>query len=136
MTTSNPYAPPLAEISHSGDDPGALRELVLAWEKLRLRYNLILFLPGLGVLWLWSSKMDFPIAALLILAVMVGLGANLCFFAAPIAELYLRALFRNGRAIGKRGRLLIFGAGLLISAGVFMLVCIPPVFAMVANSGT
>ncbi len=129
MTTSNPYAPPLAEISHSDDDPGALRELVLAWEKLRLRYNLILILPGLGVLWLWSAKMEVPIVALLVLAILVGIGANLCFFMAPIAELYLRALFRNGLAIGRLGRLLIFAAGLLVSAAVFMLACIPPLLA-------
>ncbi len=135
MTTSNPYAPPLAEISHSGDDSGALRELVLAWEKLRLRYNVILILPGLGVLWLWSAKMGVPIAVLLVLAVMVGIGANVCFFLAPLAELYLRALFRNGRAIGKRGRLLIFAAGLLVSTGVFMIACIPPIFAMMAHGG-
>ena len=39
---------------------------------------------------------------------------------APLTELCLRGLLRNGAPLGK-GRLLIFSAGLVISAGVFLI---------------
>ena len=50
---------------------------------------------------------------------MVAIGANFCFLLGPAAELYLRGLFHQGRPLG-RGRLLIFGAGLVVSLGVFV----------------
>jgi hypothetical protein len=113
----NPYAPPVA-----GSDPGdlqrpALREIVLGWEKLRLWYNAVLLAPGLGVMAGWVEK-GMPLFIALIMAAMVAVGANLCFLLGPAAELYLRGLFREGKPLG-RGRLLIFGAGVVVSLGVF-----------------
>ena len=114
----NPYAPPLAGSEPEEGQRPALREIVLSWEKLRLWYNAILLVPGLAVIIGWTSKQGMPVFVALVMAVMVGVGANFCFLLGPAAELYLRGLFRQGRPLG-RGRLLIFGAGLVVSLGVF-----------------
>jgi hypothetical protein len=118
MIPSNPYAPPSA--SPLAEDRAALAELVRSWEKLRLLYNGILFLPGLGVLILWITRQQLPLPTAMIGGIFFGIGANVAFMLGPLAELYLRGLFRNGASLGK-GRLLIFGAGLTISAGVFLI---------------
>ncbi|RYD23223.1 MAG: hypothetical protein EOP88_05030 [Verrucomicrobiaceae bacterium] len=104
---------------HAGEDPAALGELVRAWEKLRLIYNGVVVLPGLGVLALWvNAGMPLPVA--IFFSIVTGIGANLAFFLGPLSELYWRVLFRQGLPIGK-GRNLIFGAGLVISGGVMVL---------------
>ena len=61
-----------------------------------------------------------PLAVGVLGAVLIGIGANVAYFLGPLTELYFRALFRNGESIGQ-GRKLIFGAGLVVSAGVFLL---------------
>lgn len=116
----DPYAPPRNEPERR-DDPPALREVVLGWERLRLLYNGLLLVPGLAVIAVWSLRQGMPLAAGLGGALVVAIGANLAFFLGPLAELYLRGLFRNGESIG-RGRWLIFGAGLVVSGGLFLLV--------------
>ncbi|MEO5714291.1 MAG: hypothetical protein ABIT37_12460 [Luteolibacter sp.] len=122
----DPYRTPQAADS-SDPDIAALGELVRAWEKLRLLYNGIMILPGLGVLALWISRANLPIPVAIVFAIIVGLGANTAFFLGPLAELYLRALFRRGEGIGK-GRWLIFSAGLVVSAAVVLFSCVIPVF--------
>ncbi|MEK7949715.1 hypothetical protein [Luteolibacter soli] len=114
----NPYAPPVAGSEPDDLQRPALREIVLGWEKLRLWYNAILLVPGLGVMASWVGKQGMPFFLALVMAALVAMGANFCFLLGPAAELYLRGLFRQGRPLG-RGRLLIFGAGLVISLGVF-----------------
>jgi len=116
---TDPYAPP-----GSGEEPpsekAALREIVLGWERLRLLYNGLLLIPGLVVVAVWSTRQGMPFPVGVVGAVLVGLGANLAYFLGPLAELYLRGLFRDGEPIG-RGRWLLFGAGVVISGGVFAL---------------
>jgi hypothetical protein len=114
----NPYAPPVAGSEPDDYQRPALREIVVGWEKLRLWYNAILLVPGLAVLASWVGKQGMPLFLALVMAIMVAAGANFCFLLGPAAELYLRGLFREGRPLG-RGRLLIFGAGLVVSLGVF-----------------
>ena len=114
----NPYAPPVAGSEPDDLQRPALREIVLAWEKLRLWYNAILLVPGLGVIAGWVNQ-GAPLLIAVVMAVLVAVGANFCFLLGPAAELYLRGLFRQGRPLG-RGRLLIFGAGLVVSLGVFV----------------
>ncbi len=116
---SNPYAPPAAASAGEPANPLAFGELVRAWEKLRLIYNALLILPGIGVVVLWVARTDLSLPVALILSVPVALGANAAFFLGPMAELYFRAMFRAGAPIG-RGRWLIFGAGLVVAAGVFL----------------
>ena len=114
----NPYAPPVAGSEPDDLQRPALREIVLAWEKLRIWYNAVLLVPGLGVIAGWLNQ-GAPLLIAVVMAVMVAVGANFCFLLGPVAELYLRGLFRDGRPLG-RGRLLIFGAGLVVSLGVFV----------------
>jgi hypothetical protein len=129
MTESNPYATPTAPLANH-DDRAALCELVRGWEKLRLIYNGIMILPGIGVLALWCAKTAMPVPAAIFLGIVTGINANIAFFLGPLAELYLRGLFRNGESIGK-GRRLIFAAGLVVSGGVVMLASIIPLFTKV-----
>lgn len=123
MATPNPYAPPSAP--PPTEDRASLGELVLGWEKLRLFYNGIMILPGLGVLALWVTRQHLPVPAAIIGGILVGIGANIAFMVGPLAELYLRGLLKNGAPLGK-GRLLIFGAGLVVSGGVFVISGIIP----------
>lgn len=117
MIEPNPYAPPSAPPVPS--DHATLGELVRAWEKLRLIYNGIMIVPGLGVLALWTTRQKLPIPAAIVGGIFFGICANAAFMLGPLAELYLRGLFRNGASLG-RGRLLIFGAGLVVSVGVML----------------
>lgn len=128
MDSSNPYASPGIGPDPTLADPSSFAELVRAWEKLRLLYNGILLLPGLGViaLWITVAKLPLPIAAML--TPPVAIGANAAFFLGPLAELYFRALFRSGAPIGK-GRWLIFSAGVVVSAGVFLIAAILAILA-------
>ncbi len=114
----NPYAPPEADTPDPAERRPALREIVIAWEKLRLAYNAILAAPGLAVLYLSVERAGLPLVASVIYSLLVAACANIAFLLGPAAELYLCGLFRDGRPLG-RGRLLLFGAGLLCSAGVF-----------------
>jgi hypothetical protein len=93
--------------------------VVTGWEKLRLIYNLMLLVPGIGIQTIMVLRQDMPVSMAVIGAVIIGVAANLAYFLGPLAELYFRALFRDGESIG-RGRYLIFGAGLVVSAGVFL----------------
>jgi hypothetical protein len=117
----DPYAPP-SEARR--DAPGllekhALVDIVRGWERLRILYNLILLFPGLAITALWIQRQPVTVTVAVVEALLVAVLANLAFFLGPAAELYFRALFRRGEAIG-RGRWLIFGAGLVVSAGAFL----------------
>jgi hypothetical protein len=103
MTEPNPCAPPSAPSVAS--DHATLGELVRGWEKLRLIYNSVLLLPGIGGLMLWIARQNLPIPA----AIVGAVGGT-----------SLRGIFRKGASLGK-GRLLVFGAGLVVSAGVMLI---------------
>ncbi|RYZ89265.1 MAG: hypothetical protein EOP06_09580 [Proteobacteria bacterium] len=124
MTEQNPYTTPSAGQLHSGDDPAALGELVREWEKLRLVYNGLMILPGIGVLALWV-RWGMPLPLAVLSSVATGIGANVAFLLGPLSELYWRALFRQGAPIGN-GRKLIFLAGLVISGVVVVLAAAIP----------
>ncbi|MGE9270991.1 MAG: hypothetical protein ACQKBU_09345 [Verrucomicrobiales bacterium] len=119
VTSENPYAPPESVDAARPRQPLALREIVLAWEKLRLIYNGVLLIPGVLILALWVQRLDLPVGAAVVGGMMVGLGANVAFLLGPLSELYLRGLFFNGESMGW-GRWLIFGSGLVVSGGVFL----------------
>lgn len=118
MTENDPYRPP-SVLPPTEAERASFGELVKGWEKLRLVYNAILLLPGLGILALWMNK-GLPLAAALLCALFVAICANVAFLLGPLAELYIRGFFRDGQSLAK-GRWLIFSAGLVVSAGVFLL---------------
>jgi hypothetical protein len=83
MSDPNPYAPPTAPAD--GGDRAGLCELVRAWEKLRLIYNGVLLLPGIGVLVLWITRQNLPVAAAILGGILFGIGANVAFMLGPFA---------------------------------------------------
>ena len=119
--SEDPYQPPNSDGDTRLLSKHSLVEVVRAWEKLRIAYNLILLLPGLGIAALWMSRQQLPMVFVIVQVVLVAIAANLAFLLGPAAEVYFRALFRKGETIGF-GRMLIFGAGLVVSAGVFLIV--------------
>ena len=116
----DPYAPPASSLTPVEDQTPALRELVLAWEKLRLLYNALLALPGFLILFTLVTVEEVGVVQALVAGLVVAVAANACFLLGPAAELYLRGLFRKGEPLG-RGRWLIFGTGTLLSLMLFVL---------------
>jgi hypothetical protein len=108
----DPYAPPSSPALPADDQRPALREIVLAWEKLRLLYNGLLAVPGILVLNSMIGQFGMRLAEAILSGVFVAVCANLCYLLGPVAELYLRGLF---------GRWLIFGSGTLLSLFLFIL---------------
>lgn len=117
---TNPYATPGSSITSEPDNLATLSELVRGWEKLRLFYNAILSLPGLLVLALLINRAQMPVPTAFAGGAFVAACANAAFFLGPLSELYFRGFFTNGKSLG-RGRWLIFGAGLTLSLGVFLI---------------
>ena len=96
-------------------DPNPYREVVLGWERKRLRFNLILLPIGILALLAWSyhdiSQLAFLIPGSLIFAI----GANGCYLLGPLVECYCRAFFENSRM-----RSFLYWAGLIFSALVIL----------------
>lgn len=117
MHEPNPYQTPAAAPGIAPGSQPALGELVKSWEKQRLAYNAILLLPGILSMASWVWRAELAAGAAILISLVCGLAANLAFFAGPLAELYLRAIFFGGRPIPvlRRG---LFGGGLVISLGV------------------
>lgn len=116
----DPYTPPSSPAAPADDQRPALREIVLAWERLRLLYNAILAVPGILVLNVMAGEYGMPLLTAILSAVFVAVGANMCFLLGPLVELYLRGIFRQGQPLG-RGRWLLFGSGTLLSLFLFVL---------------
>jgi len=90
--------------------------MVIAWEKLRLYFNLILLLPGLFVL----SSLGFSLPDLFAPALFFGIMANLCYLLGPLTELYACAITRQPEQ--PKLRHLLFGLGLAGSLLLFLLI--------------
>lgn len=100
-----------------------MAELVRSWEKLRVYYNGILLLPGIGVLALFVSRLHMPAGGAVASGIFVGVCANIAFFLGPLAELYLRGFLLAGRTLG-RGRMFLFAAGVFVSLGLFAVIAL------------
>ena len=83
MSELNPYAPPAA--APDPTEAAVLAELVRAWEKLRLLYNGIMILPGVGVLAIWVTRQNLPLPAALVSGLLVGVAANVAFLLGPLS---------------------------------------------------
>lgn len=127
MSELNPYAPPAAPLDLI--DRAALCELVRAWEKLRLLYNGILLLPGISILVVWNISQHTQQPVAILSGLFVGFCANIAFFLGPLTEIYLRGFFRYGAPLGKE-RLAIFGAGMVVSAGVLLMFGLMPEYSL------
>lgn len=104
------------------DKVASAREIVVAWEKLRLIYNVVMLLIGgvlLGVAldYVVSTQVAVPLAPpaviMITFAVLFGTVANVCYCLGPYTELMLVAL--GYPESGNKVRYFLFGVGLLFS---------------------
>ena len=98
------------------------RRIVFAWEKLRLLYNLILFLPGVAVGWSYARATGAGPAGVVDVVgacLVVGVMANVFFCLGPYAELLVVA--KGYPHTAGRLRWFLFGLGLLLSLCVMSL---------------
>ncbi len=115
--SKNPYAtPPVAESIETAQampDWGIqsiARRVFLAWEKLRVRYNVILIAICLFTAFLTGA---YKLPEFWFACVVAGLAANVCYFAGPIAETYLNWLKKEESVSLRNG---VFLLGLIFSA--------------------
>ena len=109
------------DVANSNDD-ATTRHAILAWERLRIVYNVILapaaYLGRIAFGWQWNlSNSDATIAFALFM-----LGANICYFFGPVSEIYLRALFGVKMTDGRRKRLFVYGLLFSLGLGLVLLV--------------
>ncbi len=124
--SENPYSSPIAEANHPESIEatsvalpfGTLAKRVfLAWERLRIVYLLIL---GIFTLLLCAPSLaNFGATAWRTMVVMVkgAIFANLCYFAGPASETYLRWLGYDRPWV----RWFLFGAGTLFTAALALM---------------
>ncbi|BDS05129.1 hypothetical protein NT6N_01690 [Oceaniferula spumae] len=125
MGDENPYAAPQSQPGNEMDFRviGSPRAVVLAWEKLRLKYNVILLIPGLIVLAIYISQQELAVIGSIFGGGLMAAGANLGYFLGPISELYLCAF--SNKAELPVYRKYAFWAGVVGSLGLFVLIAIP-----------
>ncbi len=77
------------DVSPSEND-NQVREILFAWEKRRLLYNAIHFVNGLFLLVLSYAELRKEIHPLEMFAgvAAIAVGANICYFLAPMSEVY------------------------------------------------
>jgi len=90
-------------------DPTPVTRPFLAWEKLRIYYNLILLAVALGIASL--SPDIFAELPFWVVSIVGALGANVCFCAGPVAENYLALVGANRGIV----RAVLFGLGCLFA---------------------
>lgn len=101
----NPYEPPTAPDPTSGEILNSrVKETLRKWNKLRIIYNLVLFVVGMLVA--TPSLMDFPdlILGIIIYAIL----ANICFCAGPFLDVYF-LVFSDTKTSLLRNTLFTFG---------------------------
>ncbi len=86
-----------------------VKEIFLKWERLRLFYNLILLI--IFLVFMIGKIETFRNPALVIVWFFEAIGANICFFAAPITESYAYWLGVKGRRV----TIVLFVCGILVS---------------------
>lgn len=123
-SSTNPYAPPA---SHTTEViiPTKVdsRNIMVAWESMRLRYNLILLLPGLIVIIIYVAGVGLPFGVALIGSAMTALAANACYLLGALSEIIVSALVKTSEHPGYRKT--TYYAGIAFSLVFFALVCLP-----------
>ena len=110
----NPYTTPKSRQS-SNKKPlnSELREIVVGWERMRILYNIILFIVGIIAILALTRSPHFELSEAILPAISFGIFANICFCAGPAAETYIRAIFNTQNI--KLLRLCLFILGTLFS---------------------
>ena len=113
MSDINPYSTPqFAPADHEPPaeaSTAALGELVKSWEKLRLKYNAVLIIPGIIAISFLATR-DLRSAGFWVLfGLLSGIGANIAYFLGPLTELYVRATLLKCSPAPRLRRFLFFG---------------------------
>ena len=96
MNSDNPFSSPIAEDSIETSKPikseasfgSQAKAIFLAWEKLRIVYNLVLAVLTLlmGIILLGEYAMSIQFWVMVVQGAIIS---NVCFFAGPIVETYV-----------------------------------------------
>lgn len=110
----NPYNTP--ETDQSSDTKphnNELREIVIGWERMRVLYNIIMFLVGVVAIFISTRAPYFSLEEALFPAIIFGIFSNICFCSGPTIEIYYRVIFnpQDKRSL----RLILFVLGTLLS---------------------
>ena len=109
----NPYSTPVSEPSNLSTHQSEFKHVVIAWEKLRLLYNVILMLAGIIALFILINYYRESTTMVLMQTLAFAFLANVCFFAGPVCELYLRAFRHVSNAQSLRW--ILFSMGTIVS---------------------
>lgn len=109
----NPYSTPASQPTSLSTQQREFKHVVIAWEKLRLLYNVILLLAGIIALFILINYYRESTNMVLLESLAFALLANLCFFAGPVCELYLRAFRHVSNAQSLRW--ILFTVGTIVS---------------------
>lgn len=106
----NPYHSPESD-QNSEKQPvnTELRNIVIGWERMRILYNIILFLIGILAIFFAMRAPFFKLEEAILPAIAFGIFANICFCAGPIAETYIRVIFDTQDIRSLRLSLFILG---------------------------
>ena len=122
----NPYSSPESnQTSDSKPLNSELRDIVVGWERMRVLYNIILFLVGITAIFVMMRAPFFELAEVILPAIAFGIFANICFCAGPVTETYIRVIF-NSQDV-KTLRISLFILGTLLS--------LIPAFIAIVSSG-
>ncbi|MGJ8655313.1 MAG: hypothetical protein ACSHX6_02595 [Akkermansiaceae bacterium] len=90
----NPYTSPESD-QNSEKKPvnTELRNIVIGWERMRILYNIILFLVGIVAIFFSMRAPYFSLEETVLSSIVFGIFANLCFCAGPTVETYVRVIF-------------------------------------------
>ena len=116
--TDNPYSAPTLDLNSDSSEPqtestpsptfGSIaKSTFLAWERLRIAYIVIL-----GLLTILLAGPNLPKLRTLVLIAEGGIVANVCYFAGPTIETYVRWLGYDGKMF----RWCLFLGGTLLTA--------------------
>jgi len=117
----NPYSTPVSHSSQIPTQSSEFKHVVIAWEKLRLLYNIILLFVGIVALFILINYYRESTNMVLLQAVVFAILANLCFFAGPVCELYLRAFRHVSNAQSLRWILFSFGTVISLAPAAVMI---------------
>lgn len=122
--TENPYESPAISSTSAIVPVPAIAEILPAWERLRVYYNIILLLESVALLLLLYGMGGPRGLAWLEMCLAGAVAANVCFCAGPCAEFYLCRLGLGGRTM----RLMLFWAGTALSLLLVIAVLVLPLF--------
>ena len=106
----NPYSAPESDQEATKQPTNSeLRSIVIGWERMRILYNIILFLIGIVAIFFIMRAPFYKLEDTILSAIVFGVFANICFCAGPTIETYIRVIFNTQDIRSLRLSLFILG---------------------------